>query len=103
MVPVVGGEITRLPADAKWWIDHRDDVGYSRLFQLHFGLPEEGAGRAYRVIEDHLNYNAQLGAMGEPESRAIEASAYRDLAHSAGSEEKAREILSAFGLGVEHA
>lgn len=106
MIPVVGGELAKLPADAKWWIDNKRNLGFPSLFASRFGLDgkssdaTEAAGRAYRVIEDHLNYNAQVAAQGGLGETTIGEDDTNDLVHSAGSREKANEIAAAFGFAL---
>ena len=74
-------------------------------FSEEFGIPMTGDSanpgyRAYRVIQDHIDYNSQLEAMGRPASTNLGEDSTTDLIRSVG-ESKAKEIADAFGLLLE--
>lgn len=88
------------------YTDRRGGVNVdANKFFAAFGLKPSGDSaepgyRAMRVIQGHLDYNAQMKGMGEPESTSLDENATSELVHSVGKE-KAKQIAAAFGFTLE--
>ena len=103
MIPVLGGEVAKMPTDATWWLNSRENKGFYSLFLSRFGLPDnENTQYCYQAVEDHYLHVMQQRDMKKhyPDHECPPENVLDDDGSLSAylGKEKAREVAEAFGL-----